>query len=196
MSQKEFSIFLLSSFRSQIPDGRQSVSIALLIRHRSAILKPAGANLFKKLKKSFKMTNHAPVLIAEDDPNDVFLLKRAFEKAGVNNPVVIARNGQEAIDYLNGSGKFIDRTVHPLPGLMFLDLKMPLVDGFDVLAWLHKQPRTGKVPVVVLTSSNQERDIMQAQQMGADDYRVKPQQFEELLEIVKDIRNRWLNSRP
>jgi CheY-like chemotaxis protein len=140
------------------------------------------------------MTNHVPVLIAEDDPNDVFLLKRAFEKAGVNNPVVVARNGQEAIDYLNGSGKFIDRTVHPLPGLMFLDLKMPLVDGFDVLAWLHTRPMDSKVPVVVLSSSNQERDIKQARQMGADDYRVKPQQFEELLEMVREIHDRWLRS--
>ncbi|SRR5260221_10477212 len=140
------------------------------------------------------MTNHAPVLIAEDDPNDVFLLKRAFEKAGLNNPVVVARNGQEAIDYLNGSGKFIDRAAHPLPGLMFLDLKMPLVDGFDVLAWLNSRNIARKVPVVVLTSSNQERDIKQAQQMGADDYRVKPQQFEDLLQIVKEIHERWLGS--
>jgi CheY-like chemotaxis protein len=139
------------------------------------------------------MTNHMPVLIAEDDPNDVFLLKRAFEKAGVNNPVIVARNGQEAIDYLNGSGKFTDRAAHPLPGLMFLDLKMPLVDGFDVLAWLNARKMNGKVPVVVLTSSNQERDIKQAQQMGADDYRIKPQQFEELLQIVKEIHERWLN---
>jgi CheY-like chemotaxis protein len=139
------------------------------------------------------MTNNVPVLIAEDDPNDVFLLKRAFEKAGVNNPVIVARNGQEAIDYLNGSGKFTDRAAHPLPGLMFLDLKMPLVDGFDVLAWLNTRKMNGKLPVVVLTSSNQERDIKQAQQMGADDYRVKPQQFEELLRIVKEIHERWLS---
>jgi CheY-like chemotaxis protein len=139
------------------------------------------------------MTNNVPVLIAEDDPNDVFLLKRAFEKAGVNNPVIVARNGQEAIDYLNGSGKFTDRAAHPLPGLMFLDLKMPLVDGFDVLAWLNNRKMNRKLPVVVLTSSNQERDIKQAQQMGADDYRVKPQQFEELLRIVKEIHERWLS---
>jgi CheY-like chemotaxis protein len=139
------------------------------------------------------MTNNVPVLIAEDDPNDVFLLKRAFEKAGVNNPVIVARNGQEAIDYLNGSGKFTDRAAHPLPGLMFLDLKMPLVDGFDVLAWLNTRTMNRKLPVIVLTSSNQERDIKQAQQMGADDYRVKPQQFEELLRIVKEIHERWLS---
>ena len=140
------------------------------------------------------MTNHVPVLVAEDDPNDVFLLKRAFEKAGVINPVVVARNGQEAIDYLNGSGKYIDRSTHPLPGLMFLDLKMPLVDGFDVLAWLNTRTMEQKVPVIVLTSSNQERDIKQAKQMGADDYRVKPQQFEDLLEIVKDVHSRWLQN--
>jgi len=138
------------------------------------------------------MINHAPVLVAEDDPNDVFLLRRAFQKAGVSNAVVVARNGQEAIDYLNPEGKETMLGKQPLPALMFLDLKMPLVDGFDVLAWLQKQPVLHRVPVVVLTSSNQERDIEQARHMGAHEYRVKPQQFEELVAIVKEVRDRWL----
>lgn len=138
------------------------------------------------------MPNHAPVLVAEDDPNDVFLLRRAFQKAGVFNAVVVAHNGQEAIDYLSGGGAFQNRGDHPFPALMLLDLKMPLVDGFDVLAWLRKHPPTNQLPVVVLSSSNQEKDIERAQQMGASDYCVKPQQFEELVEIVKGVRDRWL----
>jgi CheY-like chemotaxis protein len=138
------------------------------------------------------MPNHAPVLVAEDDPNDVFLLRRAFQKAGVFNAVVVAHNGQEAIDYLSGGGAFQNRSDHPFPALMLLDLKMPLVDGFDVLAWLRKHPPTHQLPVVVLSSSNQEKDIERAQQMGASDYCVKPQQFEELVEIVKGVRDRWL----
>ena len=140
------------------------------------------------------MPNHAPVLVAEDDPNDVFLLRRAFQKAGVYNAVVVAHNGQEAIDYLNGDGPYRDRSDHPFPALMLLDLKMPLVDGFDVLAWLSQHPPKHRLPVVVLSSSNQEKDIERAQQMGANDYCVKPQQFEELVEIVKGVRDRWLAS--
>jgi CheY-like chemotaxis protein len=138
------------------------------------------------------MSDHAPVLVAEDDPNDVFLLRRAFQKAGVFNSVVIAHNGQEAIDYLRGHGPYRNRSNHPFPSLMLLDLKMPLVDGFDVLAWLNSHPLDRQLPIVVLSSSNQEKDIQRAQQMGAHEYRVKPQQFEDLVEIVKEVRSRWL----
>jgi CheY-like chemotaxis protein len=138
------------------------------------------------------MPNHAPVLVAEDDPNDVFLLRRAFQKAGVFNAVVVAHNGQEAIDNLSGNGAFLNRSDHPFPALMLLDLKRPLVDGFDVLNWLRNHPPREQLPVVVLSSSNQERDIERAQEMGASDYCVKPQQFEELVEIVKGVRDRWL----
>jgi len=140
------------------------------------------------------MSNQAPVLIAEDDPNDVFLLRRAFQKAGLANPLVVVHNGQEAIDYLGGEGTHANRREENFPALLFLDLKMPLMDGFDVLAWLNNRPCKQKLPVIVLTSSNQEKDIRQAREMGADEYRVKPQQFEELIQIVKEVRDRWLNS--
>ena len=135
-----------------------------------------------------------PVLIAEDDPNDVFLLRRAFQKVGVAHPVVVLRNGQEVLDYLTRNGKVAGANENHFPALMFLDLKMPMMDGFDVLSWLQHHPLQSKLPVVVLTSSNQEKDIHQAQQMGADEYRVKPQQFEELVVIVKEVNERWLNS--
>src|SRR5262245_11294532 len=138
------------------------------------------------------MPNHAPVLVAEDDPNDVFLLRRAFQKVGVFNTIVVAHNGQEAIDYLSGNGLYRNRSNHPFPALLFLDLKMPLVDGFDVLNWLTHHPLEQSLPVVILSSSNQERDIERAHQMGASDYCVKPQQFEELVEIVRRVREKWL----
>jgi len=138
------------------------------------------------------MSNHAPVLVAEDDPNDVFLLRRAFQKVGIFNSIVVAHNGQEAIDYLSGHGPYRNRSSHPFPALLFLDLKMPLVDGFDVLTWLNHHRLEQSLPVVILSSSNQERDIERAQQMGASDYCVKPQQFEELVEIVKRVREKWL----
>jgi CheY-like chemotaxis protein len=138
------------------------------------------------------MNDHGPVLVAEDDLNDIFLLRRAFQKAGVPNAVLEAHNGQEAIDYLSGLGPYADRAKNPYPALLFLDLKMPLLDGFDVMSWLQTQPAERRLPVVVLTSSNQEKDIQKAREMGAQEYRVKPQVFEELVEIVKQIRDRWL----
>src|SRR5215470_14927925 len=138
------------------------------------------------------MPNHAPVLVAEDDPNDVFLLRRAFQKAGIFNSIVVAHNGQEAIDYLSAEGPYRNRSSHPFPALLFLDLKMPLVDGFDVLTWLNRHTLERSLPVVILSSSNQERDIERAQRMGASDYCVKPQQFEELVEIVQRVREKWL----
>jgi len=139
------------------------------------------------------MANTPPVLVAEDDPNDVFLLRRAFQKAGLSNPLVVFRNGQEAIDYLSKANN-ANNGACSNAALFFLDLKMPLMDGFDVLNWLHDRPGAKMMPVIVLTSSNQEKDIAQARQLGADDYRVKPQQFEELIVIVQEIRARWLDA--
>src|SRR5258708_37240109 len=83
------------------------------------------------------MLDHVPILLAEDDKNDVFLMKRAFDKAAIGNPLFMVSDGQEVVDYLEGTGKFSDRGKHPLPGLLLLDLKMPLMDGFCVLAWLR-----------------------------------------------------------
>ena len=140
------------------------------------------------------MLDHIPILLAEDDKNDIFLMRRAFDRARYLNPLCIVQNGREVVDYLEGAGQFSQREKYPLPGLLLLDLKMPWMDGFDVLAWLHNRPCKEKLPVIVLTSSNQEKDIRQAREMGAEEYRVKPQQFEELIQIVKEVRDRWLNS--
>jgi CheY-like chemotaxis protein len=138
----------------------------------------------------------APILIAEDDANDVFLLRRAFQKAGVCQPVVVLRNGQEVVDYLAQQRPAAAHSDRTFPALMFLDLKMPLMDGFDVLAWLRQHPLKFDLAIVVLTSSNQEKDIRQAQEMGAHEYRVKPQQFEDLVEIVRQVRQRWIEQAP
>ena len=97
------------------------------------------------------------ILLAEDDDNDIFFMKRALQKADVTNPMHIVTNGQETIDYLAGDGKFQDRTLHPLPDIIFLDLKMPCLDGFEVLAWLGNQPELKNISAVVLTSSAEER---------------------------------------
>ncbi len=141
------------------------------------------------------MLNEVPILLAEDDENDIFLMGRAFDRVGIHNPLFVVHNGQEAIDYLAGNGAYADRQKHPLPGLLLLDLKMPWMDGFDVLAWLRKHPQFNTLPVVVLTSSKLQADIDKSREMGVYDYRVKPHDFEDLVRLLDDVRLCWLDER-
>src|SRR5262249_27086302 len=115
----------------------------------------------------------ATILLVEDDPNDVFFLKYAFEQAGVRNPLRTVEHGQDAIDYLGGTGKYANRSQHPLPCIILLDLKMPGVSGLDVLRWIKGQPHLACVIVIVLSSSNNDSDIHEAYGLGARSYLVK-----------------------
>jgi CheY-like chemotaxis protein len=141
------------------------------------------------------MLDHIPILLAEDDKNDIFLMRRAFDNAGFLNPLYVVHNGQEAIHYLEGNGEYSQRDKYPLPGLMLLDIKMPLMDGFDVLAWLRTQPQFNTLPVVVLTSSKLDADILKTRELGVFDYRVKPATFEDLVRLLDDVRKCWLDER-
>jgi CheY-like chemotaxis protein len=134
------------------------------------------------------------VLIAEDDSGDVFLLERAFAAAQVPASLYFVRDGQEAIDYLEGESAFADRTMYPLPDLMLLDLKMPRLNGFDVLAWLRQQPGLKRLLVTVLTSSDQPQDINRAYDLGANSYLLKPHNSNELSELVKRVQKYWFES--
>ena len=138
------------------------------------------------------------VLLVEDDPNDVFLVQRAFQKHKLANPLYVARDGEEAVSYLSGQGPYADRDRHPLPVVLLLDLKMPRKSGFEVLQWVRAQPRLKRLPVVVLTSSNQSPDIDRAYDLGANSYLVKPGSFDNLQEIVKSLDMYWLilNEKP
>lgn len=141
------------------------------------------------------MLNDVPILLAEDDQNDVFLMRRAFKTVGIPNPLMVVRNGQEAVDYLAGKGDYAQRENHPLPGLLLLDLKMPWMDGFDVLSWLRTQHQFDSLPVVVVTSSKLQSDIDKSRELGVYDYRVKPQDFEDLVRMLDDVRKCWLDER-
>jgi CheY-like chemotaxis protein len=141
------------------------------------------------------MLNEVPILLADDDENDIFLMGRAFDRAIIPNPLFVVHNGQEAIDYLSGAGQYGDRTQYPLPGLLLLDLKMPWMDGFDVLRWLRGQHEFDTLPVVVLTSSKLQADIDKSREMGVYDYRVKPHVFEDLVRLLNDVRTCWLDER-
>jgi len=140
------------------------------------------------------MSAHCTILVADDDQNDVFFLKRAFQKSGFSQPMMHVADGQEAIDYLKGDADYADRARYPFPGLLLLDLKMPKVDGFDVLSWLNTRPDLKSLPVIVLSSSSREDDIERARELGADDYRVKPADFEDLLTLAKDVVSKWLGA--
>jgi CheY-like chemotaxis protein len=141
---------------------------------------------------------NATVLLAEDDPDDVLLTHIAFEKARLANPLQVVRDGEEAINYLKGEGRFGDRDKYPLPILLLLDLKMPKVNGFQVLEWLRKQPVSNRPPVAVMTSSDHDPHAARAFELGADSYLVKPPDAEALLALVQRLHAYWLivNERP
>lgn len=141
---------------------------------------------------SFNSTTDRAILLVEDNEDDVFLMKRALKAAAVTNPLHVVDNGQMAIDYLAGTGEFADRTAHPLPALVFLDLKLPLVSGTEVLAWIRKQKEFEGLIVVVLTSSNEPADLNRCYQLGANSYVVKPPTAEQLLDLAKSFRWYWL----
>jgi CheY-like chemotaxis protein len=135
-----------------------------------------------------------PVLLVEDDPDDQVLIRRAFTKARLRNPLVLARDGDEAVAYLSG-----DQRQNPLPVLILLDLKLPRRSGLQVLEWLRGQPGPlGRTPVAVLTSSRQNTDVDQAYDRGANSYLVKPVDLDGLLELVKTVGLYWtvLNEAP
>ena len=133
------------------------------------------------------------ILLAEDDRNDAFFLRRAFMQAGVSVSIVDVRNGQQAMNYLNGDALYSDRTLFPLPTLVVIDLKMPLSDGFKLLEWLQKNPEVSKAPVVVLSSSDFQHDISKARELGARDYFVKPLDPAGLIEVARGINQNFLS---
>ena len=130
------------------------------------------------------------ILHVEDEDDDVFLIQNAFTKAGVTLPVHVARDGQQALDYLKGQGKYANRAEFPLPYLVLLDLKLPFTPGLDVLKFI----REAKLPIVVviLSSSESETDIAAAYRLGANAYLVKPSDMAKLADVAKGIKDFWL----
>ncbi len=132
------------------------------------------------------------ILHVEDDSNDVLLFRHACEHAGVDLNLQVALDGHEAIAYLNGEEHFANRVRYPVPALVLLDLKMPRVNGFEVLAWIRQEPSLRRVPVVVFSSSRHEADVLRAYDFGANSYLVKPADFCSLIELVKSLDKYWL----
>jgi len=140
------------------------------------------------------MNEYGHILVAEDDPTDAYFFERAFKRAGIPVTLHFVRDGQEAVDYLQGEGQFTDRARHPLPQLVLLDLKMPRLDGFDVLEWVRKQPGLSGVLIVIFSSSDEPKDMNRAYGLGANSYLVKPHSMGELTALVGQFKKYWLGA--
>jgi len=132
------------------------------------------------------------VLLVEDDLNDIFLVKRAFKIAKIENPLQVVTDGQEAIQYLRGEGKYADRTAHPLPKLIVMDLKMPRRSGFDVLECVKgDEGPLHRIPIVIVSASDNHTDINRAYELGANAYMVKPMDYKEVEHLFSSITHYW-----
>jgi CheY-like chemotaxis protein len=131
------------------------------------------------------------VLLVEDDLNDIFLVKRAFKMAHLENPLQVVTDGEEATHYLSGRGKYADRHLYPLPRLIVMDIKMPRMSGFDVLEWIKKDGALRRIPVIIVSSSDRPQDINQAYELGANAYMVKPVSFRAVERLFESITHYW-----
>lgn len=135
--------------------------------------------------------SNPPILLVEDDPNDVFFFEHAMKKAGFIHPLQIARDGGEAIDYFSGDGAFTDRDQFPLPCLVVLDLNLPRLHGLEVLQWIRKSAPDRNVPVIVLSSSTSDRDICDAYRLGANSFLNKPTKSADLVALLCALEMYW-----
>lgn len=132
------------------------------------------------------------ILLVEDEPADIFRIQRALAKANLSISLEVVSDGEQAVLYLSGQERFADRNRYPIPALMLLDLKLPRLSGFEVLAWLQESA-IKYLPVVVLTSSEEQVDIDKAYALGANSYLTKPIDFNTLLEMVRTLGFYWVN---
>ncbi len=132
------------------------------------------------------------ILLAEDNSDDVQLTLRALKKSNILNEVVVAQDGVEALDYLSGTGKYAGRDTNILPQVILLDLKMPKMDGLEVLHRIRGNERTKLLPVVVLTTSSEDRDRVESYKLGANSYIRKPVDFNQFAEAVRQLGLYWL----
>jgi len=135
----------------------------------------------------------ACILYAEDEENDILFLQIAFERAGSPHTLHAVTDGAQALEYLAGEGPFSDRSRHPLPALVLLDINMPKKTGLEVLEWIRQQSGFKSLPVLMLTSSSRPEDMDKARLLGADDYLFKPSHPLQLVELVKSLHQRWLS---
>ena len=138
------------------------------------------------------MHRQCTILIVDDDENDIFFVKRAFTEINVHCTFQMLKNGQEVIDYLSGHGEYANREKHPLPIMILMDLKMPIMDGFEVLTWLRSRPGLKVIPAVVFSSSDLPTDITRAYELGANSFMTKSVTYDGLLLKLQTLSRYWL----
>lgn len=138
------------------------------------------------------MIDPIAILLVEDNPMDVELTIRAFKRSKMENPIHIVRDGQEALDYVHRRGAYADPQTSPVPGLILLDIRLPRVDGLEVLHALKSHPVYRPIPVVMLTTSRDDSDVMKSYDLGANSYIVKPVDFDKFLEVIGRIELYWI----
>jgi CheY-like chemotaxis protein len=138
------------------------------------------------------MDHNFPILIVEDNRDDVFFVQRAFHTAQIKHPLFSVEDGQQAIEYLSGKGRYADRIVYPMPRLILCDLKMPKVSGFELVEWTRKDKRCKLVPIIILSSSALAADVNRAYQLGANAYMIKPADAQSLQQLFRTIANFWV----
>lgn len=136
--------------------------------------------------------NAIEILLVEDNPNDIKLALRAFKKHNLTNQLHVVRDGAEALEFIFGTDRYADRPREASPRLILLDLKLPLVDGLEVLRKIKTDPRTQMIPVVILTSSKEESDLVESYKLGVNSYIVKPVDFEQFSNVVQQLGFYWL----
>jgi CheY-like chemotaxis protein len=133
-----------------------------------------------------------PVLLVEDDLNDIFIVKRAFRTARIPNPLQVVTDGEEAISYLRGDGKYADREAYPLPRLIVMDIKMPRRSGFEVIEWVKGKARPlRRIPIIIVSSSDSPADINRAYELGANAYMIKPMDYRAVEHLFESITHYW-----
>jgi len=137
-------------------------------------------------------TNIVEILIVEDSPQDLELIMRALRKANITNRIQVARDGAEALEFIFCEGPHAARTIKDIPNVILLDLKLPKVDGLEVLKRIKADPRTQSIPVAVLTSSKEQRDVVESYKLGVNSYIVKPVNFEGFMAAVQELGMYWL----
>lgn len=144
-----------------------------------------------KVKNCMQNHDSSTVLLVEDDLNDIFLVKRAFKRANIPNPLQVVTDGADAIHYLLGEGKYCDRAQFPLPRLIVMDIKMPRKSGFEVLQWIKRDGILKRIPVVIVSSSEQPDDVNRAYELGANAYMIKPVNFKAVENLFASITHYW-----
>ena len=138
------------------------------------------------------MLNNRAILYVEDRDEDVILLKYAFKRVNIQNPVQVANDGQKAIDYLAGKGKYADRSQYPIPSMVLLDLQLPHKMGLEVLEWIRQQPSLKALIVIILSSSTHHGDVRRAYELGTNAFLVKPSGVDTLTDMCQSLKHFWL----